>query len=277
MRILITGGTGFIGRHLIQALLNKQEVFLLSRREVKIQGIPDENIFVFNDNIPSLKNFINQNKIQGVIHLAAYYVAEHKAEDLKNLILSNILLGTSILEAIVNTEVKWFINIGTIWQNYNVRPYSDEYNPVNLYAATKQAFLTIAKYYEETTDIKFVTLKLCDTYGEGDTRRKIINLFWENAKSGNLLEMSEGEQLIDIVHVQTVIKGINKLIEKISSEPDSLKSEYVITSGRQISLRELALDFENKNKVKLNIKWGARNYRKREVMKPYKGYNILAL
>lgn len=70
-----------------------------------------------------------------------------------------------MLEACKKAETKWFLNTGTIWQNYNVSDKSDEYNPVDLYAASKQAFITMAKYYTETSKLRFCTLKLCDTYG----------------------------------------------------------------------------------------------------------------
>ena len=53
-------------------------------------------------------------------------------------------------------NLKWFINTGTFWQNYQ----SEKYNPVNLYAATKEAFQNIAKYYTETSSLIFTTIKL---------------------------------------------------------------------------------------------------------------------
>lgn len=275
MKILITGGTGFIGSHLVKALKEEHELFLLTRRLVSSNIVPDSHIIVFKDNIRELHKFIELNEIESIIHLATLYIAEHQPEDIKDLILSNIYLGTALLEASVHTKVNWFLNIGTIWQNYNSAPLSDEYNPVNLYAATKQAFMTVAKYYEETTGIRFITLKLCDTYGSGDKRRKIMDLFKECAETGNPLKMSEGLQLIDIIHVDYVIEGINILINKLSTNSKDLKDEYVVSSGRHITLRQLASDYENKFKVKLNLEWGTRPYRKREVMVPYQGQNIL--
>ena len=275
MNILLTGSTGFIGKHLCEELKKMHSVFFLVRPHSFHDKLGANNeFFVFGDNnILELHKYIQDNNIEGIIHLASLYIQRHNAEDIPNLIQSNLYLGTAVLEAAVNTSVKWFINTGTIWQNYNSPDGEDKYCPVNLYAATKQAFMDVAKFYSETTNIRICTLKLCDTYGPNDTRRKIYSLLEEYAKSGEVLRMSPGEQKLDILHVDDVVSGFIKLMNLLNSKVDLL-SEYVLTSGRQVSLRELVLEYESENAVKLNIEWSALPYREREVMRPYKG-NVL--
>lgn len=277
MRILITGATGFIGRHLSEALNRDHDIFILTRETTDSSEIDISQKIVFSGDIESLTDYFRQNNIDGIIHLATKYVAEHKTDQIKDIILSNIYLGTAVLEAACNAGVKWFINAGTIWQNYNVPDYSDIYCPVNLYAASKQAFITISKYYTEISPIKFTTLKLCDTYGPNDSRKKIVDLFSRIAKTGETLVMSPGEQLIDIVHIDKVIREFEKLIALLSDSRRIYRAEYVVTSGRHISLRDLAKEFEIEHNVHLNIKWGGRPYRDREVMKPYIGNRIIDL
>lgn len=273
MKILVTGATGFIGRNLIQKMKAEYELHLLVRPGSKWQELGVNNVFVFADNTIELAKYLKDNRIDGVIHLASLYIAEHSSNQIKDIVLSNIYLGTSLLEACKIANVKWFLNTGTIWQNYNSPDYSDEYHPVNLYAASKQAFMTMAQYYIETSNIRFCTLKLCDTYGPNDTRRKIYSLFEQIAKTGETLDMSPGEQLMDIVHVDKVIEYIEIIIVKICSNNLDRK-EYVVTSGTRLSLRELAKRYELENNVKLNINWGGRCYRNREVMKPYLGHTL---
>lgn len=275
MRILITGNSGFIGSFLCARLRKEHELFYLARPHTITQtpGVHDSTFFFANNNIDLLTQFIRTNKIDGIIHLASLYLQRHAPRDIPNLIQSNVYLGTAVLEAATSAGVKWFINTGTIWQNYNVPDGSDAYCPVNLYAATKQAFMDITKFYSETTDMRVCTLKLCDTYGPNDPRKKIFALFEENARTGEVLKMSAGEQKMDILHIDDVVEGFVHLAEMLQ-KGEELRDEYVLSSSQQMTLRELAVKFEREHNVHLNIEWGALPYREREVMVPYKG-NIL--
>lgn len=275
MRILITGNSGFIGTNLCAKLRRKYELFYLARPHSPLHtpGVHDCTFFFADNNIGALTQFIRINKIDGVIHLASKYLQKHEQQDIPDLIQSNVYFGTAVLEAAAAAGVKWFINTGTIWQNYNALDGSDAYCPVNLYAATKQAFMDIAKFYSETSDMRICTLKLCDTYGPDDPRKKIFALFEENARTGELLKMSAGEQKMDILHIDDVVEGFAHLAEMLQNG-EKLRDEYVLSSGQQLTLRELAAKYEQEHNVHLNIEWGARSYRVREVMVPYKG-NVL--
>ena len=270
MNILITGATGFVGKNLVAELKENNELHILMRPGSKWANLGIERVVEFTDDISSLANYMMEHHIVGVVHLASLYIAEHKSEDIKDLVMSNVFLGTALLEACKVSRVKWFLNTGTIWQNYQAKDYTDQYNPVNLYAASKQAFITMAKFYTETSDIRFCTLKLCDTFGPNDTRKKIFKLFNDNAESGKVMDMSPGEQKIDILYITDVISGFVRLISLLNSKED-LEEEYVLSSGFQLPLKSVALEFEKVSGLKLNIKWGGRPYRDREVMVPWKG------
>ena len=269
MKILLTGATGFIGKNLIELLsLNKIDFCCIIRPTTDTSFLDSNNFKYFIDN-GQLENLIAHMKSEnysGIIHLASLFIAEHKKEQINELINSNILFGTKLVEAAVLSKVKWFINTGTFWQHFD----GEQYNPVNLYAATKQAYEDILKFYAETSNLVCTTLKLNDTYGDGDTRKKVFNLWKQISKTGETIDMSQGEQLIDIVHVSKVTEAylkLIKLLEKEDATKHQLKSYYV-SSNNNISLKELAVKFERENNTKLNINWGGRAYRKREVMKP---------
>lgn len=272
MNILITGATGFIGQHLLKSLSQEHEVHVLIRPSTRWEDNFNLKNFIFDDNIGELKEYIIRNQIEGIIHLASLFIAQHQSYQCKDLILSNVFLGTALLEAAKETSVQWFLNTGTYWQNY--LHDSTEYDPVNLYAATKQAFIDIAKYYTETSDIKFVTLKICDTYGPKDPRRKLMSLFKQYAESGEQLKMSPGEQKINLLYIDDVVNGFITLVNLLCNKTQ-LKNEYVLSAKKTYSLRELAGIFETVSKKKLNILWGGLPYREREVMTPWQQGNLV--
>jgi len=271
MNILVTGATGFIGTNLTRELRKEHNLFILGQFE----GDPEKlNLpgCVMTDNIPRLASYIKKHQIDGVIHLASLYLTVHTPEQVKDLVFSNVYFGTAVLEASSMAGcVKWFLNTGSIWQNYNAK--GTVYNPVNLYAASKQAFIDMAKYYTDVFGIHFCTLKLCDTYGPNDTRRKIFKLFKDYSESGHVLKMSPGEQLIDLLYISDVITGFKRLVELLISDIE-LETEYVLTSGKQIPLKDLARMFVEVSGRNLNIEWGGRPYRDREVMVPWKGIPV---
>lgn len=268
MNILVTGATGFIGTNLTKELRKQHNLFILGQFE----GDPEKlNLpgYIMTDDIPQLASYIKDHQIEGIIHLASLYLTVHKPEQVKDLVSSNVFFGTAVLEAASLAGcVKWFLNTGSIWQNYNTK--GTEYNPVNLYAATKQAFIDMAKYYTDVFGIRFCTLKLCDTYGPNDTRRKLFKLFKDYSESGDVLKMSPGGQLIDILYISDIVAGFIQLTNLLASDTP-LKEEYVLSSGRQIPLKEVADLFMTVSGRKVNIEWGGLPYRSREVMVPWKG------
>ena len=72
-------------------------------------------------------------------HIAGYYLSDHKPEDVDRLIDSNIRFGTVLLEALAHAGGGNVVNLGSYTQNYD----STDYRPLNLYAATKQAFADV--------------------------------------------------------------------------------------------------------------------------------------
>ena len=268
MNILVTGATGFIGTNLTRELRKQHNLFVLGQFEGDPEklGLPG---ITMTDDIQQLAGYIKDNNIEGVIHLASLYLTVHTPEQVKDLVSSNVYFGTAVLEAASLAGcVKWFLNTGSIWQNYNSK--GTEYNPVNLYAASKQAFIDMAKYYSDVFGIRFCTLKLCDTYGPNDTRKKLFKLFKDYSESGDVLKMSPGEQKLDLIYITDIIAGFSRLVELLANDGE-LADEYVLTSGRQIPLKDLAQLFCDVSGRNLNIEWGGRPYRDREVMVPWKG------
>jgi len=275
MRILITGATGFIGKHLVNYLQKKNIDITINLQPNELNPFNDlvKAITIDINNPQKVLNDFSEQKFDGIIHLATFYVKDHKIADISQMIEANIKFGTIILDCAVQTNIKWFINTGTFWQHYN----NSDYSPVNLYAATKQAFEGIIKYYSENKMIDVKTLKLCDTYGPDDTRPKVFNLWKKYADTGEVLNMSAGEQLIDILHVDDIVDGFYILSILLNEKSILIKNDdcFVLKANKRYTLKQLSEIFEESINKKINIEWGKLPYRKREVMEPYEKGIIL--
>jgi nucleoside-diphosphate-sugar epimerase len=274
MKILITGGTGYIGSKLAYFLVNNNhEVFLLSRKNSDLCLISDllekVKLFEIENDFSVINKVINEVKPDITIHLASLFINNHNTEQLVDIVGSNILFGTLLLESLVNNDCPLIINTGTSWQHYN----NEDYNPVNLYAASKQAFEDILKYYIEAKGVRAITLKLFDTFGEDDNRPKIFNLLKKHSQEKTEILMSNGEQEIDLVHISDVVSAFNFAINELIDSKEIKYKSYGIATGKPRKLREWVEDYIFTNNLHVNIKWGYREYGKREVMSTWKKFS----
>lgn len=268
MKILLTGATGFIGTNFILQLYDKYELIALVRKSSNVNKIKDYCKIYYYENFAILKKNLQEEQIDGVLHLATLYLRCHSSEDLKDLIDSNILFGVELLEILHSINFSgWFINIGTFWQFYQNLPN----NPLNLYAATKTAFLNIANYYTQVAKYKFVTILLNDTYGPNDWRPKIINLWKKSLETKEVVKMSGGKQIIDMLYIDDVINAFEKCINNFKDEKNTNNAIYALHSKERITLKQLSNIFEECVQKKLNIIWGALPYSDRENFIPFEG------
>lgn len=272
-RALVTGATGYIGLHLVKRLMADGWVVhaLVPDFESseKLKGHSGRiAIHSYDGKTETVFAALRKAKPAVVFHLAAKVCVEHSAGQIETLIAANVLLGTQILDGMARLGIRHFINTGTYWQHYRSRAY----DPVNLYAATKQAFEDILLFYTATAGIRAITLKLFDVYGPDDPRNKIISLFDRHSRSGLPLVMTRGEQLMDLVHVDDVAGAFCYAADLLRKSPEKkLKTCYAVSSSRRVSLRKVAAIYQRVTGRTVKIRWGGRPYRAREVMKPWKG------
>ena len=267
---LITGTTGFLGRHLCVKLLEKDyKIVVLVRETSNISFFSryskqkvivcqlDKDFNVIDEVVKNYKPLIT-------FHLAAAFDKGYTNKEIVNLINTNILLNS-----LVKCNCKNFINIGTYWQNFK----DETYNPFNLYAATKQSFQDIIKFYEEEYGLQCITLKLCDTYGENDNREKIINLLKQAYQKDKEVDMTKGEQYLSLTYIDDVVEGIILASDYVLNRK-YCGYTYFLANKNIIKLQDLVRSIEKIANKKLKINWGKIKYKKREIMQPYIG-NIL--
>ncbi len=273
---LITGASGFIGSHLTRRLIDDSwDIQLILRKNSDLCLIEDLKSKVFihyhNGTIDNMFKIIKKAKPDVVFHLASLALPAHRREDVYPLIKSNIIFGNQLIEAMLYYNVYFLINTNTYWQHFQNKKYS----PVCLYAATKQAFQDILQFYIETTKLKTITLELFDTYGRNDPRPKLFNQIKKSLENNQILNMSPGNQLIDIVYIADIIESYVLSAKRIISNIGNKSEVFAISSGTPIPLKKLVNMYLQIIGKKTQINWGGRNYRVREVMEPWDQGNTL--
>lgn len=272
MRAFVTGGSGFVGRRLVERLLaGGAEVHLLLRRESRIDpGVVEHTgarIHRAGGRTEDISAAVREAAPDVAFHLASLFVAEHHAADVEPLVLSNLLFGAQVVDALVAAGTRRLVAAGTAWRHSG----PEGRVPVNLYAATKEAFCALLEYWVSSAGLRAVTLDLCDTYGPGDRRPKLVPLLLRMAGSGEAVPFSPGEQAIDLVHVDDVVEAFVVAGLRTGSMPPASHETFTVSSGDPRPLREVVETFEKAVGRPVAAAWGARPYRDREVMAPWSG------
>lgn len=273
MNIFITGASGFVGSRLTSYFTEKGHNVAVVLRETSRTDqlspcMERIRVYRYGNDIHALIDILKDCQPSVVIHTASLFLASHRPGHIRPLVQSNLLFPAELLEAMAVSGVRKFINTGTSWQHHNNAAYC----PVNLYAATKQAFEDICQYYMEANAFEIITLKLFDTYGTGDRRGKIVQLLTEAEDVDNPLDASPGEQIIDLVHIDDVCHAYHCALQLLMNNTKPMMQDFGVASEKPVSLQELAALYTKITGKKLFVRWGGRPYREREVMMPWSSW-----
>ena len=267
MNIIITGATGFVGSNLVRKLHTNSNfnLYALIREKSDVSLIPDGIQIIQLSQIENLTYALQELNIDGVIHLASLFIAEHKYSDIENLMDSNLTFGVKLIDSAARANIKWFINTSSFWQHFD----NIENNPTNLYAATKSAFESILCYYRSAHLMRITNLELFDTYGINDRRKKLISILLDAIENRSTISLSPGSQMLNLVHIDDVVSAYEIAIDRISDPTLALESKYSVHSDYRSSLQELAAIISKIWGSTIHAKWGDRPYRTREYMDPF--------
>ena len=273
---LVTGATGFIGGRLVRSLLvDGWETHAIVRPSSNATTLRDvlgsSKVHEHDGSISGLINIVGSVRPLVVFHLASLVITDYVVADVEPLIRSNILFGTQLLEAMAIAGVSVIVNTGTISQHYEGRDYS----PAYLYAATKQAFQDVLQFYCEARGLHAVTLELPDTYGPGDRRPKLLTLLAGAARTGETLALTPGDQFLDLLHVEDVVHGCEVAADGLLTGKLPSPSRYRLSSGSLVRLKNVVELYREATGRVVNVVWGGRPYRAREVMEPISPIPIL--
>ncbi len=274
--IVMTGATGYIGSHLLRKLVRGGwNISVIVRPESNREHVNklgnNVHVITYDYSLPTLVNELRAINPLLVVHIASNYVASHTIDDVDSLVQGNLLYSTHLLQAMLESGINKFVNTSSFTQHVK----DSSYQPLSLYAATKQAFESIIEYYAQQRNFQVVTLELFDTYGPADSRSKFLNILLRAYQQDIELSSSLGYQKLDLVYIDDVISAYILAIELLIKESISGHKKFAVSSGNMYSLRDIVKMVEHLLDRSINIKWGARPYREHEIMEPWNQRDVL--
>lgn len=241
MRVLVTGGAGFIGSHLVDALCRDGAYVHVLDDLSTGRRIPENARFTRWNVREYFTSLVKQERIEVMIHLAARVSVRTSLEDPLEDASVNVLGGLSALEAAAEAGVRRVIlasSGGTVYGEGKGRPSREEdpLEPRSPYGVAKLAMESYATAYERTRGLEVSCLRLANVYGprqdpEGESG--VVARFLARLRDGRPLEVyGDGRQIRDFVFVEDVVRAF---LSAIQGPPGT----YNVGTGVGTSLLEL--------------------------------------
>lgn len=288
MRILVTGGLGFIGSHTVVELLeNDYEVVIIdnlfnSKIEVldKIKQITGKEPKFYQEDVcdkEALERIFTENKIDAVIHFAGYKAVGESCQKPLMYYHNNLMSTITLLETMKAYNISKFIfsSSATIYGDPGTPRYVEEMGrgkTTNPYGTTKAMIEQILEdLYSSDNSWSISILRYFNPIGAhesgliGENPNGIPNNLMPyimKVASGELEILNvfgndyptlDGTGIRDYLHVVDLAKGHVAALKKILSEASGVFT-YNLGSGRGISVLELVNTFEKVNGVKVNYR-----------------------
>jgi len=261
-KIIITGGAGFIGSHLVNVLKKKFKVYvidnnrsylnfnyelynnyykdILYRQEFFLQNV--EIITCDLKNIYDLSSIIERIKPNYVVHLAALPLANISNEYSQEAISSIVETTTNLLEILRRIKFKGkfiYTSSSMVYGEFGGKSVDENSstNPISIYGSAKLAGEVITKGFCNSFGLKYSIIRPSAAYGPTDVNRRVVQIFLENAIKNKPIIIKGSSSKVDFTYVDDLVEGYKLIINSKKSENEI----FNITKGNSRTLLELAL------------------------------------
>lgn len=264
MRILITGGSSFIGRHIVPLLIkDTHELLILSRKNFPITN--GQTVIGDLKNLNQIKKSIIDFDPQVCLHLAWEGIPDFSYEQSK----SNFDCSINLIQMLVReTSCRKIIVSGSSWEYGNVQGVcreDDQAKSTSYFIWAKNAIYSCGSLLCSDRDIDFVWLRLFFAFGPGQRKHALIPMLYNAFKNGQAPNIKNPYNAQDFIDVRDIAEAFRLCVEKsIQSgiynigreEPISVSDIYSIVE-RQMLKKPLGL---NSNISTTKVSTAVRNW-----------------
>lgn len=241
-KILVTGGLGFIGSHIVNGLGRSPENEILVF-DICAKGAKTGNAMTIRGDIFDLDQLVRVMRDQDVtkvIHMIGLASIPNCRKNSNASFRLNVLSTHNMLEAmrLSYAERMIFPSTAAVYGVASDPKVGEEAmpKPVNVYGCHKLAAESLIRGYVEDYGFKTTVLRLFNVYGDLEKEQGVVSLFIRRALAGRPIIVKGGEQLRDFVHLRDVVKAFVESIEN----PATHQKIINIGSGIGVSIKEVA-------------------------------------
>ena len=245
-KILVAGGSGFIGSNLISELILKgNEVVCLSKNHIKFEKrIKNVNYIEHDLRHPIKKNELkNFSDIEYIINCSGYINHNHFQMDGKDIFSNHFEIIHNLIDLALILKPVSFIQIGSS-DEYGKRnsPIKESVReePLSPYALGKLASTHYLRQCYLKGILNTVVLRPFLVFGERQNKQRFLPYLIENCKNDREFKVTKGEQIRDYLY----IKDFNKALIKCLKNKNAYGEIINIGSGIPISIKEVILEVQ---------------------------------